>query len=114
VERLEDVGLAPRTLLNINAPGTEPDGVQVARLGKRVYSDTLRLIEDNGGGRVYEIYGEAVLAGETDTDLAAVAGGRIAVTPLHFDLTDVAGMDALASRDLSALLDPAAHELGER
>ena len=114
VERLEDVGLAPRTLLNINAPSTEPEGVQVARLGKRVYSDTLRLIEDNGGGRVYEIYGEAVLGGETDTDLAAVAGGRIAVTPLHFDLTDVAGMDALASRDLSALLAPAADELGER
>ncbi len=32
-----------------------------------------------------------------DTDLAAVAAGQIAVTPLHFDLTDVAGMDALAA-----------------
>ena len=31
----------------------------------------------------------------TGTDLAAVAAGRIAVTPLHFDLTDVAGLDAL-------------------
>src|SRR6202012_459617 len=33
VERLEDVGLAPRTLLNINAPSTKPEGVRVARLG---------------------------------------------------------------------------------
>jgi 5'-nucleotidase len=115
VERLEEVGLAPRTLLNINAPSTEPDGVRVARLGKRVYSDTLRLVEDNGKGRIYEIYGEAgALDDETGTDLAAVAAGYIAVTPLHFDLTDVAGLDALAGRDLSALLRPAAREVGER
>ncbi len=115
VERLGDVGLAPRTLLNINAPGAEPDGVRVARLGKRVYSDTLRLVEDNGKGRIYEIYGEAgALEDETGTDLAAVAAGYIAVTPLHFDLTDVAGMDALAARDLSALLQPTAQEMGER
>jgi 5'-nucleotidase len=114
VERLEEVGLAPGTLLNINSPSTEPEGVRVARLGKRVYSDALRLIEDDEDGRVYEIYGEAgVLEGETDTDLAAVASGQIAVTPLHFDLTDVAGMDALAHSDLSALLEPAAREVEE-
>jgi 5'-nucleotidase len=115
VERLEEVGLAPGTLLNINAPSTKPEGVRVARLGKRVYSDTLRLVEDNGKGRIYEIYGEAgALEDETGTDLAAVAAGYIAVTPLHFDLTDVAGIDALAGRDLSALLQPAAREVRER
>jgi 5'-nucleotidase len=114
VERLEDVALAPGTLLNINAPSTQPDGVRVARLGKRVYRDTLRLIGDDGDGRVYEIYGEPALEGETDTDLAAVAEGEIAVTPLHFDLTDVAGIDALARSDLSALLGPVAREVGER
>jgi 5'/3'-nucleotidase len=115
VERLEEVGLAPGTLLNINAPSTKPEGVRVARLGKRVYSDTLRLVEDNGKGRIYEIYGEAgALENETGTDLAAVAAGYIAVTPLHFDLTDVAGIDALAGRDLSALLQPAAREVRER
>ena len=31
------------------------------------------------------------------TDLAAVAAGRIAVTPIHFDLTDQAGIEALAA-----------------
>jgi 5'-nucleotidase len=114
VGRLKEVGLAPGTLLNINSPSAEPDGVCVARLGKRVYSDALRLVEDDGDGRVYEIYGEAgVLEGETDTDLAAVAAGQIAVTPLHFDLTDVAGMEALARSGLSALLGPAARETRE-
>ena len=40
-----------------------------------------------------------------------MAAGRIAVTPLHFDLTDTAGMDALELRDLSRLLQPAAEEV---
>ena len=45
------------------------------------------------------------------TDLAAVAPGRIAVTPIHFDLTDRRGMDALVEHDLGRLLEPAAEEV---
>lgn len=115
VERLEDVRLASGTLLNVNAPSAPARGVRVARLGKRVYSDALRLLDDDHAGRRFEIYGEAsALEGETGTDLAAVGAGYIAVTPLHFDLTDVSGMDALARSDLSALLRPAAREVEER
>ncbi len=112
VDQLEDVGLAEGSLLNINVPGRAPDGVRVVRLGKRVYSDALQLLDEDGVTRRYEIYGEAsATEGETDTDLAAVATGQIAVTPLHFDLTDIAGMDALTRADLSALLTPAAREV---
>ena len=35
----------------------------------------------------------------------------IAVTPLHFDLTDTAGIEALAGFDLDGLLRPAAQEV---
>ena len=38
------------------------------------------------------------------TDLAAVARGRIALTPLHFDLTDRPGLEALRALDLEQLL----------
>ena len=38
---------------------------------------------------------------EPGTDLAAVAAGRIAVTPLHFDLTAEHGMEALRAYDLA-------------
>jgi hypothetical protein len=41
----------------------------------------------------------------------AVAEGRIAVTPVHFDLTDRSGLDALAVYDLEQLLRPAAQEV---
>src|SRR5947208_9964872 len=36
VAELEDVPLPAGTLLNINVPGAHPDGVSVARLGKRI------------------------------------------------------------------------------
>jgi len=115
VARLETGALPRGTLLNVNVPGSEPDTVRVVRLGKRVYRDELTLIEDGPDGRRFEIYGEAAgTDGETDTDLAAIVDGHIAVTPLHFDLTDVGGMDALERADLSALLEPAAREVAER
>src|SRR5947199_1206911 len=41
VAELESVPLPSGTLLNVNVPGSEPTGVEVARLGKRVYSDEL-------------------------------------------------------------------------
>ncbi len=114
VEELADVPLPEGTLLNINVPARDPEGVDVTRLGKRIYHDELKLdAEDDDGRRRYSIYGED--AGfhhdEAGTDLAAVHAGRIAVTPVHFDLTDVAGMDALARFDLARLLEPAAREV---
>ena len=44
---------------------------------------------------------------------AAIAEGRVAVTPLHFDLTAEHGLEALEGYDLAALLQPAAEELAE-
>ena len=46
VGELESVPLPVGTLLNINVPGGRPGGVEVARLGKRVYRDELALIEE--------------------------------------------------------------------
>jgi 5'-nucleotidase len=115
VAELADVPLPEGTLLNINVPGSRPDGVEVARLGKRIYQDELSLVEEAAGGRrQYRIYGDAsFLRDETGTDLAAVAAGRIAVTPIHFDLTDRDGLDALARYDLARLIRPAADEVIE-
>ena len=113
VEELQDVPLPAGTLLNINVPGKRPTGVEVARLGKRVYRDELALIEEGEGGRrQYRIYGEASYEEEeTGTDLATVAEGKVAVTPIHFDLTDRTGLAALRRYDLERLIAPAASEL---
>jgi 5'-nucleotidase len=113
VAEIEGVPLPSGTLLNINVPGTEPDGVEVAKLGKRIYRDELALVDEGAGKRrLYRIYGDASYErDETGTDLAAVAAGKIAVTPIHFDLTDRDGLDALVRYDLARLIAPAAEEV---
>jgi 5'-nucleotidase len=100
-------GLPRGTLLNVNCPAEEPTGIEVTRLGKRLYNDQLKLVEeDDGGRRRYQIYGfEPSFEDEVGTDLAAVARGRVAVTPVHFDLTDHAGLDRLHEWDLGAMLE---------
>jgi 5'-nucleotidase len=112
VEEIDDVPLPLGTLLNVNCPAGDTLGVQITRLGKRIYSDKLTLTDTQHGRRRYWIYGaDHGFHDEPGTDLAAIAAGRIAVTPLHFDLTDAAGMDALERHDLSRLLTPAAREV---
>jgi len=113
VAELEHVPLPEGTLLNINVPAGEPRGVEVTRLGKRIYRDELKLdAEDEDGGRRYWIYGaDPGFHDEPGTDLAAIHAGSIAVTPVHFDLTDVSGLDVLTKYDLARLLTPAAREV---
>ncbi|HEY4915533.1 MAG TPA: 5'/3'-nucleotidase SurE [Solirubrobacteraceae bacterium] len=107
VERIEDVPLPARTLLNVNVPAGEPSGVEVTSLGKRIYKDELKLEHEEEHRRRYWIYGsDPGFHDEPGTDLAAVSAERIAVTPIHFDLTDRSSLDALRSFDLQALLEP--------
>jgi 5'-nucleotidase len=112
VGEIEDVPLPSGTLLNVNCPAGEVEGVDVARLGKRIYRDELAVQQEEGSRTLYRIYGESPdYHREEGTDLAAVAAGRIAVTPLHFDLTDTPGIETLRSYDLARLLEPAAREI---
>jgi 5'-nucleotidase len=107
VQRIEDVPLPATTLLNVNVPAGEPDGVEVTSLGKRIYRDELKLEREEEHRRRYWIYGsDPGFHDEPGTDLAAVAAGRIAVTPIHFDLTDRAGLESLKGFDLDDLLAP--------
>jgi 5'-nucleotidase len=100
------------TLVNVNVPGDQPSGVEITRLGKRIYKDQLTLQEEGENGRRrFSIYGEDHgYKDDPGTDLAALAAGKIAVTPLHFDLTYEPGIEALSARDLSQLLEAAAPE----
>jgi 5'-nucleotidase len=108
VEELDDVPMPKGTLLNVNGPPGEVRGACACRLGKRVYNDKMTLIEEEGGRRRYRLYGEKPsYEHEPGTDFAAIADGLIAVTPIHFDLTDQAGVEELAGFDLERLLRPA-------
>ncbi len=105
VRRLIADPLPAGTLLNVNCPAGDLHGIELARLGKRLYNDELKLVEeDPGGRRRYRIYGfEPSFEDERGTDLAAVARGRVAITPIHFDLTDRAGLERLERWNLAEL-----------
>jgi 5'/3'-nucleotidase len=109
VEELDDVPMPQGTLLNVNGPPGEVKGARACRLGKRVYNDKMELTEEGEGGRRrYRLYGEEPsYEHEQGTDFAAIAEGLIAVTPIHFDLTDQAGVEELAGFDLERLMRPA-------
>jgi len=105
VPLLASGALPPGVVINVNAPARASGRVRVARLGRRVYRPQLRPAgEDESGRRHYRLYGSGPLRleGEAGTDIAAVADGCIALTPLRFDLF---ADDALAA--LTALLPEA-------
>jgi 5'-nucleotidase len=97
VESLRREQMPEATLINVNCPACEPTGIEVTKLGKRIYNDELKLLDESEKGRRrYEIYGWKPGWEEVEgTDLNAVAEGRIAVTPIHFDLTDHGGIERL-------------------
>ena len=92
-------GLPPRLLLNINypfRPFAEIRGVQLTRLGTRVYHDTLVRKVDPRGRDYYWIGGEdPVWRPDPGTDFHAVHEGFVSVTPMQLDLSDAAGRRSL-------------------
>ena len=84
-------GLAPGELININVPGIsveECQGVEVTRMGKRVYQDELVARIDPRGTPYYWLGGPPPTGlAEPGTDFDAVVNKRIAITPIQLDLT---------------------------
>jgi 5'-nucleotidase len=112
VEEIESLPLPGGTLLNVNCPAGGAGGARACRLGRRIYRDSLKQISEEDGRRHYRIYGEdPSYHAEPGTDFAAIADGHIAVTPLHFDLTSIDGLERLGGFDLDRLIRPAATEV---
>jgi 5'-nucleotidase len=80
-----------QTLLNVNLPplpAAAIKGVRLTRLGRRVYSDSLKPMRDPWGRDIFWIGGGSISwQGLEDSDFRAIQDGYISVTPLHLDLT---------------------------
>jgi 5'-nucleotidase len=91
-------------LLNCNLPAVpwnEIAGVEITRLGRRIYRDVLVEREDPRGHKYYWIGGEPPTGViEEGTDIAALAANRISVTPLQLDLTADATISELRAWQL--------------
>ena len=108
-------GLSRNELLNVNVPAVSPeecDGIEVTRLGRRVYQDELIRRVDPRGIPYYWIGGPPPSGIDADgTDFHAVVNRRIAVTPIHLDLTGRALLRRLKAWDWKLEPDlPAATE----
>jgi 5'-nucleotidase len=106
---LEERTLPADLLLNVNVPAGAIRGVDFTRLGHRVYQQSVIEKVDPRGRKYYWIAGTPEWQSETGTDHAAVASGRVSVTPLHLDLTDYRSLETyaeLAAR-LASLRPPA-------
>ena len=97
-------GLATGTLLNVNFPAVSADqvrGIQITRLGHRVYRDVLIERLDPKGRPYYWIGGDPPQGeDQPGTDIGALAHGYISVTPLNMDMTDRTLLEELAHWDL--------------
>ena len=100
LEKLAELVLGPETLINVNFPDCKADeveGIEVTVQGRR---DQKQLIVDervDARGKDYFWLG---FSGETSnppkgTDLRAIYDGRISVTPLHTNLTQISAADSL-------------------
>ena len=110
VKRVAHDPLPADTLLNVNCPAGELTGIEVTHLGKRLYNDEMRLVDEDpeGGRHRYQIYGfEPSFEDEPGSDLSAIARRRISVTPVHFDLTDRPSVDRLKAWDFTGMLERA-------
>ncbi|MBK8130273.1 MAG: 5'/3'-nucleotidase SurE [bacterium] len=84
-------GLPDHTLLNINVPALPEDrirGVKVMRQGRGRFKEKFMKRNDPRGRVYYWMDGHKLPLNETETDGTAIMEGYVAVTPIHFDLTN--------------------------
>jgi 5'-nucleotidase len=91
-QKVIEHGLPANTFLNINLPHVpweQIKGVELTRLGRRLYRDEL-ISRKDPRGRPYYWIGGLPPKGVSDhgTDIWALANKLISVTPINLDITD--------------------------
>jgi 5'-nucleotidase len=94
-------GLPVGVCLNVNFPAPNKGGYKSAvpaKLGRRIYGTDITRRADPRGLEYFWLAGRQVTGvDEPGTDVAAVSRGKISITPLKIDNTDVAALQALAA-----------------
>jgi 5'-nucleotidase len=78
-------------VLNVNVPNLKSDeirGIEITKLGKRCYNDSLIEREDPKKNKYYWIAGKLLNSDvEAGTDVKAIDEKKISITPLRLDIT---------------------------
>lgn len=92
VEKVLESGLPRYTVLNVNIPNPEVspiEGVRITNLGSRHYENFIDTEPSRDGRVTYTIGGsDPVWTGDEGSDISAVRGGYVSITPLNLDMTD--------------------------
>lgn len=98
LRHLEGSPLAPGVLLNVNVPNLsleEIRGLRVTRKGVRLYEEKVTSLNSPEGTLCFWVSGRAADRMEEGSDVWAVAGGYVSVTPIHMDMTHFPSLDGL-------------------
>jgi 5'-nucleotidase len=97
LHRLADGGPRIDTLLNVNFPAADLRGLQVTRLGRRVYRDVVVAKTDPRGQAYYWLAGQPQWDDAAGNDQEAILRGFVSITPLRMSgFTDDRAMSELA------------------
>lgn len=100
-------GLPEDTYLNVNIPyvdRSDISGVEITRLGKRIYRDAVERKTDEKGNAFFWIGGPPPSwEGGDKTDFSAIEANKISITPLHLDTTNYRAMEVLSGWDFPVL-----------
>ncbi|MGA9115498.1 MAG: 5'/3'-nucleotidase SurE [Bacteroidota bacterium] len=100
-------GLPPGTLLNVNVPAVDEKrirGVRVTRQGASTWDDTFDVRRDPANREYFWLTGRLKVT-DTDpgVDEVAVRNRYVSITPIRYDLTDVAMLRKLKAWKVEAL-----------
>ena len=91
LNNIVQINFPKKTILNINIPAVSAEeitGIQITRLGTRMYTDTYEKRLDPRGKTYYWMAGEFLKAEQDDgTDIMAIRNNKISITPVTFEMT---------------------------
>jgi len=92
VHSVAEINFPKKTILNVNIPCVPEEdiaGVQVTRLGTRMYTDMYEKRIDPRGKTYYWMAGEFIRTEEPEgTDIMAIKNNKISITPVTFQVTN--------------------------
>jgi 5'-nucleotidase len=91
IKKIIEFPLEKGIVLNVNIPNLKAEeirGMEITRLGRRIYNDSLIEREDPKRNKYYWIAGKLLdTEVEEGTDVKAVGDKKVSITPLRLDIT---------------------------
>ncbi len=110
MNNIASINFPKKTILNINIPSIDANdvtGIEITKLGTRMYTDTYEKRIDPRGKTYYWMAGELIRKEEAEgTDIMAIRNNKISITPVTFEITHKSIMPELEQAFCNGLCKP--------